>query len=706
MKKRWTIRSDYPGESPEICRLGSRLNVTPLTAGLLWNRGIRDYESAYHFLSHADSTFHDPYLLADMDKAVERVERALEVGERIAIYGDYDVDGVTSTSLLYLYLTSRGAKNLSYYIPARVDEGYGVNRNAIERLSAEGVTLLITVDTGVTAIEETKLARELGMDLVITDHHECREILPDAVAVVNPMRSDEANRYPFSPLAGVGVAFKLVTAMEIRRLGRDADYLSEICAKYVDLVAIGTISDVMPLLDENRLFVSMGLHQLSKNPRPAVSLLLEEANRRSGRSDAPKSVITSSVISYTVAPRINAAGRMDRADKAVTLFLSDDPEVIRAAASELCDINKMRQDEENHIVDEAVAMIEALPADPNRRVLVLASDHWNSGVIGIVASRITERYGMPSILITFDGEDGKGSGRSVKGLNLVEALADSSDLLVKFGGHELAAGLSVKRDHLDAFIARINRFALNKINDQTDLTPVLSVDFPVRAEDLTLVQADQLRILEPYGAGNPTPLFLLQNVKVSDITELAGKHTKLSVRANGLTFVALCFGSPRATLDLVCGDSVDLVFQLNVNEFRGNHSVQLIVKDFRTTGVQINPSDVGLAAEILAGGSFCESDGFLPCRDDFARIYLYLKHRSGQGRDKYISSREFLTAYPDIGYVKLHLILEVLAETGLLSLDGGSIASDLAIYTLSPVRQKIDLERSALYLKIKSAMKS
>lgn len=706
MNKRWTIRSEYPGMNPEICQMGNRLNVSPLTAGLLWNRGIRDYESAYQFLSFADNIFHDPYLLADMEKAVDRIEKALASDERMAIYGDYDVDGVTSTSLLYLYLSSRGAKNLTYYIPARMDEGYGVNQTAIERLSAEGVTLLITVDTGVTAIEETEQAKKLGMDLVITDHHECREILPDAVAVVNPMRSDGENCYPFHPLAGVGVAFKLVTAMEIRRLGKDADYLSEICAKYIDLVAIGTISDVMPLLDENRLFVSMGLHQLSKNPRPCVRCLLEEANRRSGRTEAVKSTVTSSMIGFTVAPRINAAGRMDRADKAVRLFLSSDPEEIRAAASELCDINKMRQDEENRIVDEAVSMIEALPYDPNRRVLVLSSDHWNSGVIGIVSSRITDRYGLPSILITFDGEDGKGSGRSVKGLNLVEALADSDDLLIKFGGHELAAGLSIKRENLDAFVKRINGFVLHKLADGENLMPALTVEFPVKAEDLTLAQADQLRILEPFGPGNPIPQFLLQNARVSEITDLSGKHTKLSVRANGLTFVALFFGCPRATLDLVCGDTVDLVFQLSINEFRGNQTVQLIVKDFRTAGAQIRPEEIRLAQEILDGKSYCESDGILPCRDDFARIYLYLRHRSVQGRDKYISSREFLSAYPDIGYVKLHLILEVLVETGLISLDGGSIASDLAVYRLSPVRQKIDLEKSELYLKIKSAMKS
>ncbi len=703
MKKSWLIRSAYPGEDPNIRALGEALNLSPLTAGLLWNREIRDRETALRFLQFSDHIFHDPFLLSDMDKAADRIERALADGEKIVIYGDYDVDGITATSLLYLYLTSRGAKELSYYIPGRTDEGYGVNADALRKLAAEGTRLIVTVDTGVTAIEEAALAAELSVDLVITDHHECREILPDAAAVVNPMRPDE--KYPFRALAGVGVAFKLVCAMEKRRLGEGTDYLTPVCREYADLVAIGTIADVMPLLDENRLLVSMGLEMLSKNPRPAIAMLLEEASR-GGRGE-PGGAVTSTTISYTIAPRINAAGRMARADKAVELFLSPDPQRIRAAAAELCEINRLRQEEENRIVSEAVELIRAqdLTADPNLRVLVLAKDGWNAGVIGIVASRITERYGLPSILITFDGDQGKGSGRSIKGLNLVEALAECSNLLTKFGGHELAAGLSIERSALSEFRRRINEYACGKITDPSQLAPQLTVEFPVQPTDLTLAGADQLRLLEPYGAANPSPLFLLTEAKVTEITELAGKHTKMTVRKDGIAFVALCFGSKRENLDVVCGDLVDLVFQLSVNSFRGVDSVQLIVRDFRPSGLQISDRDVKQAAQILSGGSYRESDGFLPNRDDFAAVYLFLKHRIGQNRDRFISSREILSALaPRIGYVKLHIILEVLSETGLIGLSGGSIRSDIAAYTIGAVRQKIDLEKSPLYGKIKAKM--
>lgn len=720
MKKSWQIQSPYPGDDPQICALAGKLGLTPLTAGLLWNRGIRDEESARCFFSFSDTVFHDPFLLTDMEKAARRVGEAMDRGEKIVIYGDYDVDGITATSLLYLYLRGRGVRELSYYIPGRTDEGYGINADALRKLAAAGTGLIVTVDTGVTAIAEAELAKELGMELVITDHHECRETLPDAVAVVNPMRPDGG--YPFKGLAGVGVAFKLVCAMEKLRLGEGSDYLTPMCKKYADLAAVGTIADVMPLLDENRLLVSMGLQMLSKNPRPAIAMLLEEA-AKGGRGEA-RTAVTSATVSFTVAPRINAAGRMDRAEKAVELFLSDDPSRIRETAAELCEINKLRQEEENRITVEAEQMIERenLLSDPNLRILVLAKDGWNAGVIGIVASRITDRYGLPSILITFDGDHGKGSGRSLKGLNLADALAGCADLLTKFGGHELAAGLSIERDRLPEFRERINAFARAAENRQSSgngedsadlgenrpgnrIVPHLALEFPVRPTDLTLAQAKQLQLLEPYGAANPNPLFLLSGAKIVEIVELAGKHTKMTVRKDEIAFVALFFGRKRENLDAVCGECVDLAFQLSVNAFRGIENVQLIVRDLRPCGLQIDEEQVRLAAEVLSGGAYKRSDHFLPVRDDFAAVYLFLRHRIAPNRDRYVSSREILAALgPNIGYVKLHIILEVLAETGLIGLAGGSISSDLAAYTLSAVKTKIHLEKSPLYGRIQAQM--
>ncbi|MBR6708248.1 MAG: single-stranded-DNA-specific exonuclease RecJ, partial [Clostridia bacterium] len=489
-EKVWHLQ--YAGEPEKAQSLSEALEIAPLTAKLLINRGYDSPETARAFIRNEATLLHDPFLLNDMEQATARILAAIEGHERIVIYGDYDVDGVTAVSTLYLYLEELGA-DIHYYIPSRSGEGYGLSFCAIDRLADDGTNLIITVDTGITAIEEAAHAAERGIDMVVTDHHECRPELPEVCAVVNPRRPDST--YPFDELAGVGVVFKLICALELKRARvkgtSELEAIRRICVEYADLTAIGTIADVMPLRDENRLIVSYGLRLIEKQTRIGLSALIEAAS--SGNPDVrpasetgavrhkpmiKRKKITSGFIGFTIAPRINAAGRISNASRAVELFLSHDHDEAYSLALELCEINRQRQIKENSIAEQAYAMIEQQHDFEHDPVIVLADDEWQQGIIGIVSSRITEKYGLPSILISFDGvhglyespdDPGKGSGRSIKGMNLVQALTACDDLLVKFGGHELAAGLTVSRGNLEAFRTRINEYAREHLSDK-DMT--------------------------------------------------------------------------------------------------------------------------------------------------------------------------------------------------------------------------------------------
>ncbi|MBQ2251482.1 MAG: single-stranded-DNA-specific exonuclease RecJ, partial [Clostridia bacterium] len=506
-EKKWELRSEKTVEDSDIKDIAEALGVSPLTALLIYNRGQSTPEKAKAFISANSGTYYDPFCMPDMEKAVDRILKAVENKEKTVIYGDYDVDGVTSVSILYMYLTELGLSP-EYYIPSRRTEGYGVNNEAIKQFAEKNITLMITVDTGVTALDEVKFASSLGIDCVITDHHECLAQLPEALAIVNPRRSD--SKYPFCELAGVGVVYKLLCAIEERLVGN-----SDKVKKYIDLVAIGTIADVMPLVDENRLLVTEGLDMLNKAPRTGISSLLKAASQNDKKNKASQK-ITSSMISFTIAPRINAAGRIESAEKAVKLFLGRSASDADIMAEELCEINRRRQAEENRIIEEASQKIKDSFDFENDRVIVLAEENWHHGVIGIVASRITERFAIPSILISFDENNvGKGSGRSVKGVNLVDALTYCSDLLIKYGGHELAAGLTVDREHFDAFKERINQFVRENVSEKSQ-SIVIEADAYIEAEDVNLAQANELFLLEPYGVANPSPTFFMSSLKVRD----------------------------------------------------------------------------------------------------------------------------------------------------------------------------------------------
>ncbi|MBQ8249005.1 MAG: single-stranded-DNA-specific exonuclease RecJ [Clostridia bacterium] len=671
-KKTWQVAEPF-SDLASIINISRELKLSLATSRLLAGRGYAGVDTARAFLNKETEMLHDPFLLADMDKAVERVLSAIYKGEKIVVYGDYDVDGVTAVTVMYTYLHDCGA-DVKYYIPNRIGEGYGVNFDALKSFAEDGCTLVITVDTGITAIEEIEKAKELGLDVVITDHHECRAELPKAVAVVNPCRSDCS--YPFGELAGCGVAFKLVCALEMRRADVNLyEATKTVAPRFCEFVAIGTIADVMPLIGENRIIVSYGLKLLENTSNIGLSALMRASGLISVDADGGiiKKKITSSAVGFTIAPRLNAAGRISSAELSVELLLCRDELRAEELSAELCETNRRRQAEENSIIEEADQKIE-LQCSENDRVIVLDDDHWHHGVIGIVCSRLTEKYNLPSILISFEhntgdepseGDIGKGSGRSIHGLNLFEALEACSDMLTKYGGHELAAGLSLTRANLDSFRRAVNEYANEKLAE-TELCRVIDIDLKLYPEEISQRLADELYLLEPFGTGNSQPIFETDRLIISEITPLSGgKHTKLTLHAPGLTtvFTALLFGTSTAEFEFSVGDAVDIAYNLDINEFRGRRSVQLLVRDIRKA-----------------------SGDYIPEREDFVKMYLHLKEKMPPVKADAAELAETLGFSRDT----VLLMLDVLAELSIIRLYR---AEQLEI-TLLPTRGKIPLDTS------------
>ena len=712
---------DSPDFSRDATAIARSLQIHPIVAKLLCSRGYETPEKARAFLQMESEMLCNPFELKDMKEAVRRILSAISKRERITIYGDYDVDGVTSVCTLYLYLKSLGAI-VDYYIPNRATDGYGVTRTALESLAENGTTLIITVDTGITAIDEVEYAKTLGIEFVITDHHECRVQLPSAVAVVNPHRPDCA--YPFKELAGVGVVFKFICAIEETQSAKSRISVAQkMFSLYSDLVAIGTIADVMPIHGENRIIVSYGLHMIESTKRPGLLALMDAAANRSEdkKGDKKKKItkISSGYIGYTLAPRINAAGRIKSATRAVELFLSSSYNEAYRIAEELCAANKERQNEENKIIEDAFRIIESDYNLENNSVIVLSADNWHHGVIGIVASRITERFCCPSILVSFEGGEkteggadiGKGSGRSIKGMNLVDALCYCSDLLVKFGGHELAAGLSVTRENLPLFREKINEYARKNLSGE-DMVPTVEADLEVRFEDVNMALAESLRVLEPYGVGNPIPTFAMYGVTVSDIIPVSdGKHTRLTLAKDGKDITAMFFSAAPKTLGVFIGDSVDVVFNLDVNEWMGRRSVQLIVKDIRASEKQHEKNDVERLkfARIWAGESFTAEENILPDRNDFAAVYRLILASSRLGVDT-LNHREICakaslaSEHRKIGYIKLKIIIKVLTELNVVGIEERE--DEVYKFHLHYSSGKTDLEKSTLLRRLRAQQKN
>ena len=715
--------SENETDNATIEAIAEATGMSNTVAKLLYNRGYKTPNDAVAFLHNDMETFRDPFALRDMDKAVARIMAAIKNKEKVAIYGDYDVDGVTSVSLLYLYLASKGV-DVGYYIPSRSSEGYGLSVGAIDKLKARGVNLIVTVDTGITANEEAKYAIESGIDMVITDHHECRDEIPEACAVVNPHRPD--CNYPFKELAGVGVVFKLACACEImisrENGGRDIDAVRKICYDYADLTAIGTISDVMPICDENRLIVTLGLRLISESPRVGIAALVE-ASQAGNPSVKPvvstpvvkkKRKITSGFIGFSIAPRINAAGRISSATKAVELVLAENDELAEMLAAELCEINLQRQIEENRIAEQAYSKIEEEHDFSKDKVIVIDHDAWQQGIIGIVASRITEKYGLPSILISYDSAAsvegdpdavGKGSGRSVKGMNLVEALNACEDLLIKYGGHELAAGLTIKKSQVDDFRRRINDYAREKLGED-DIVVTVDADCELSMSDMTMSLALEIGRLEPFGVSNPTPNFVLKCAKLLKIMPMgAGKHTKLIVEKDGVSMAAVWFGISPTKMEFLPGEEVDILFQLNINEYQNTKSLQMLIQDIKYSDeyATANQQERERYEQIKNGATFDESEDIVPTREDFAQVYTLIRKEFRMGKTTF-SDKTLLSLLSangtKIGYIKLKYVIRILQELkicGVSELSEGFYSFDVYFNA-----NKTSIEKSAILKKLKS----
>lgn len=562
MKKRWKVNPANK-ELQEV--LGKGLNILPLTAQLLINRGLVDCDKAFCFLKPELKNLHDPFLLKDMDRAVERVVTALGKREKIAVYGDYDVDGTTSTALVYLFLRELGA-DTSYYIPQRRNEGYGLNIEAIKKLHASGVKVIITVDCGISNCEEAAYAKSLGIDIIISDHHEVPVDLPPAFAVLNPKQSDCP--FPFKGLAGVGVAFNLVIALRAR-LREIGFFKGEVpnLKKYLDLVCIGTVADMVPLVDENRILVKFGLKELEAATRPGLKALMEASGLKPGRCDTGN-------IAFQLAPRINAAGRLTDAVKAVRLLVTEDEKEAASLADELNRENSARQRIEEEILGQAISMA----GDAADKGIVLALEGWHPGVIGIVASRLADRFSKPVVMISLEGEVGKGSARGIKSFNILDGLRACAERLERFGGHKAAAGLTIKKENLEPFIGEFIRYVNSALGPE-DLVPEIVLDAVVSLGEIDQRLIDEIESLQPFGVSNREPVLCITDAHIVATEVVGSRHLRFKVRQKGCARSGIGFGL--AGLHPIKGQGFGIAFSPYVDEWQGGRNLKLRIKDVK-----------------------------------------------------------------------------------------------------------------------------
>lgn len=657
--RNWEVR---PLDKDRAAALAQAHNIPFFLAMLLNIRGIERAEEIEAFLG-AGAPLSDPFLLKDMDRAAERITRAIDTMEKIAVYGDYDADGVTSTAMVYGYLETRGA-DVMFYIPQREGEGYGMNTAAVEHLASLGVTLIITVDNGISSIREVERAKALGVDVVVTDHHRPQETLPAATAVVDAYRKDDES--PYKDFSGAGIAFKLLMALE-----EGAGDLDDLLETYGDLAAIGTIGDVVPLTGENRTLVNAGLRLLSESERPGVRALLTDSGF-TGRQ------LTATNVAFTLVPRINATGRMGSPERAVRLLTSvDDGEAARLSA-EICADNEERRRVEAAISEAAFADIEARGLSEDRVIVVDGAD-WHHGVIGIVASRITDRFGKPCIVLSRGETEAKGSGRSVEGFSLFEAICACSDLLIKYGGHPMAAGVTLAGDRIDAFRTAINAYAAEKFPQMPAQT--VTLDCKLNPAALSVAMVESLRRLEPFGNGNPQPVFGLYNMNLCDISAVGGGgHLRLTLEKNGAVLTAMRFNTKPEEFAYAPGDRLDLAVQLEAREFRGQQSLTVIVRDIKPAGFDTEKNIASLASyaacrrrELLSAQ---DKARLLPDRAFLAAAYRALRAQGGKPIEFVRLSARL---GPDCTLGRLRTALDAFEERGLIrsALSGSRLTAEI-----------------------------
>ena len=674
--KKWTIRQLNKENAVAI----SQRYDLPMIVGMMLDiRGVTSDEEIRSFLD-ADTLTASPFEIRDMDRAARRICDAVESGERICVYGDFDADGVTSTALLYSYLSDIGA-DVIYYIPSRESEGYGMNKDAVSLLYERGVRLIVTVDNGVAAVDEIAYAKSLGMDTVVTDHHTVPDVMPDAVAVVDPHRPDCNSS--FKELSGVGVAFKLVQAIE----GDYAD-VDSLLENYSDLAAIGTVGDIVPLLGENRVLVRNGLRHINNGDRLGVSAIVEESGLNGRR-------ITAGNLSFTIVPRINAGGRLGLSKKSVSMLLSEDESYAADIAAELSADNTERQQIERDILGDIDLMIREDPSIVNNRVIVVYGEGWHKGVIGIVASRIKEVYSKPAVVISLDGEVCRASGRSVSGFSLIDAVFACGDLLVQCGGHPMAVGFGIRRECIEPFIAAVNAYAASH-----PVPPAtLELDCKLNPSQLSVPLAAGLSILEPYGAGNPTPLFGLYRMTIREIREMGGgKHLRLTLARGDATLQAMRFSSTLAEFPYAVGDVVDLAVTLDVNVYNNTENLSVFIREMRFSDMD---EDTYISEKELFE-AFCRGDALTraqaqsitPNREEFAVAYRYLRANDGF---RYPFDTLLYRLRAPIGYGKLRVILECMNELGLIRIDEGLYESRIR---MCAVQGKVSLTDSEIIKKL------
>ena len=676
----WNVNKPDPGAVNTLVRSG----YAPLAAMVLASRGIQDNAQAHKYLD-CNAPLPEPFLMTDMDKAAGRVGLAMATGEKIAVFGDYDVDGITATCLLTDFLRRHGA-NVVSYIPGRLEEGYGLNPIAIHQLSQEGVQLIITVDCGITAVAEAELCRKLGIDLVITDHHECKDTLPHAAAVVDPHRPDGG--YPHKNLSGVGVAFKLAAAL--------CGDQEEVLRDYADMVCLGTVADVMPLQGENRVFVARGLQSLADTRRPGIAALMAESG-----CDAKN--VSASSIGFMLAPRINAAGRMGQIELAVELFLTDDPARAALVARQLCDLNRQRQSVESEIYAQAVSM---LPTGQPPEAIVLADESWHQGVVGIVASRIAEEYACPAFLICLDGEHGKASSRSHGGFNLFASLTALSSLLESYGGHELAAGFTINRTNIPEFRRQICQLAAGFYSDDIPRTS-LDVDCAIPAELLTISNIESLAVLEPCGNSCPKPTLMMKNLTIERITMVGGgRHMRLRLRSGRSGLNAIYFSANPAAISIQIGDVVDIAFTPQINEFRGERSVQMNVQDIRPSCcAECSTETTGYHALINGRLTRDIAAQLLPERTTLAMVWRYLAAAPAAIEETPICLCRKIVRWTGkpLSLGQMMTCLDIFRDVGLLEI--ARVHKHLQI-RLTPGSQKADLTTSQTMQQLLQAKES
>ena len=673
--RKWEVR---PLDKERAAAFAQTYGVPFFLAMLMNIRGLDDAAHLREFLGEGEP-LSDPFLLKDMDKAAARITRAVDNMEKIAVYGDYDADGVTSTAMLYSYLETRGA-DVIFYIPQREGEGYGMNIGAVEYLKEQGVSLIVTVDNGISSVQEVARANELGIDVVVTDHHRPQAILPDAVAVVDAYRPDDTS--PYKHFSGVGIAFKLLMALE-----DGAGDVEDLLEAYSDLAAIGTIGDIVPLTGENRTLIRAGLERLSQSDRPGVQALLENAGI-AGKA------LTSTNVAFTLVPRINATGRMGAPERAVRLLISGYEEEAEVLSEEICADNEERRRVEAEIAEAAFADIEA-KGYMKDRVVVVDGENWHHGVIGIVASRVTERCGKPCMIISRGETEAKGSGRSIEGFSLFEAICTCGDLLIKFGGHPMAAGITLKPENIEAFRKRINQYAAEHFPQMP--TQTVTLDCKLNPAALSVSMAQSLTQLEPFGNGNPQPVFGLFNMELSNVTPVGGGgHLRLTLEKNGAVITAMRFNTKPEELPYHIGDKIDLAVQLEAREFRGQPSLTVIVRDMKFAAFNTEKNIASLASfekwqrgEVLSAE---DKNRLYPDRACLAAIYRALRTVNGKETDQVRFVSQFGKDMT-LGLFKTALL--VFEERGLVH---SEIADDTFTATLIETSGKTDITRSPVLL--------